>query len=192
MKSCPAEMVLKAQAGDRKATDYVVRYVDRFVLCQAQRLRRPEMLDDLVQAGRLGVLRAIATFKPSKGANFTTWLSHWLRAYQWRAVKQASATERVELSIDTPIGEDDFTLEDTLASDLPSPEETATARETRRLLHAAVLDAPERAVLLERLAGHTLDSVAASALGGSSRENARLHELKGRRAIAPKLKRALA
>lgn len=58
------------------------------------------LYDDLVQAGRIGVLRAIRTYDPSRGATFPTWASRRIRWAMLDAVADQSTSGVRLVSLD--------------------------------------------------------------------------------------------
>jgi RNA polymerase sigma factor (sigma-70 family) len=84
-------LVATAQGGDRKARDQVVARCMPLVRRLAAKFQRPDLTDDLVQAGIAGpnmtdgsskvagLLRAIETYQPGNGATFATWATRWVR-----------------------------------------------------------------------------------------------------------------
>ena len=98
----PAEVVLfrQARAGGRESLNALMKMHDGLVhavVCQ-------QVLGDLpyaeaLQAGRIGLWRAIVRFDPSRGYAFSTYAWRSIVHHVWRAVKEqrrASCTESVE------------------------------------------------------------------------------------------------
>lgn len=81
-------LVEAAQRGDLKARDKVVAVMMPLVELLARRFDRPELQQDLVQAGIAGgeghivrgLLRAIQLFTPAAGVKFSTYAGHWIRS----------------------------------------------------------------------------------------------------------------
>lgn len=46
---------------------------DRMGSCKAHQIGRPELVDELVSAARLGLVQAARSFNPDRGATFKTW-----------------------------------------------------------------------------------------------------------------------
>ena len=126
--------VARAKSGDESAMQTVIASVIRYVVKQAVGYERPDIVDDLVQEGILGVMTAIDRFDPDKacGASFLTYASYWVRwrmteyAYRARAVfvpqrarRQGDVTT-IRLDIAAPDGLGD--LHDVIAADDATPE----------------------------------------------------------------------
>ena len=68
------ELIAAAQAGDRRAADKLVRQNGGLVSHIALRfLGRGQELEDLIQIGSMGLLKAIRTFDPSRACAFSTY-----------------------------------------------------------------------------------------------------------------------
>jgi len=98
------ELTVRWAAGDRDAGARLVRAADPFVASVARQYRRWGVShDDLVQQGRIGLLRAAARFDPARGCRLVTYAGTWvrgeIRSYAMashRAVRiGATHTERV-------------------------------------------------------------------------------------------------
>lgn len=73
----------KIQQGDKKAYNTVVVHNLRLVVKYAKSIKRTykaeESLMDLVQAGNIGLMRAVDKFEVDKGYAFSTYASWWIR-----------------------------------------------------------------------------------------------------------------
>jgi RNA polymerase sigma factor (sigma-70 family) len=81
----------RAQTGDVKATQLLVRSNIGFLQKQAGRFARQTTLldvDDLVSEGVLGMMRALQDFDPNRGKSFLTYAKWWIDHYMRRAVLQ--------------------------------------------------------------------------------------------------------
>jgi RNA polymerase primary sigma factor len=75
-----AEVALKASKGDKEATDLLVKSNRRFVLSVAKMYSRDEVvIDELIQAGNIGLLEAAGKFDPSRGFKFISFAVWYIR-----------------------------------------------------------------------------------------------------------------
>jgi RNA polymerase sigma-32 factor len=75
------ELARRWSAGDRKAGDQIVRGCLPFVVSIALEYRRWGVpLEDIVQQGNLGLLRAAAKFDLAKECRLATYAAYWIRA----------------------------------------------------------------------------------------------------------------
>lgn len=190
MTPVSADLVERAQRGDKRALALVVASVEALVMRGAKRIRRAGLdYEDVVQEGRLGTLKAVATFKPDGGANFATWAAFWIRAYQMRALKAVERSEAV--SLDEPIGEDESALRiDTLPAPGPSPEEKAADVELREAVaHVVTATGPKpfREVMRGQLRGEMLRETGTRL--GLTREAVRLRRLRALEFARPALEK---
>lgn len=65
----------------RRATDRMIRANLRLVISFAERYRSvpAQYQDDLIQAGNLGLMRAVEKFDPARGYKFSTYAYWWIR-----------------------------------------------------------------------------------------------------------------
>ena len=135
------ELALRVKAGEAQAKDLLTRHNLAFVVSVSRKfLGRGARLDDLIQEGNIGLLKAVDHFDPHKGTRFSTYAIWWIRAYIQKYLKDVRSTVRGgesegrpyqrDLSLDAPLdAEGDVTHLDLLESDLPSPELVALAHE---------------------------------------------------------------
>jgi RNA polymerase primary sigma factor len=109
------DLARKVRSGDTGARDELVRrnlpLVVTFVRTQP---RGSVRLDELVQEGNLGLLRAVEKFDPDAGTRFSTYAIWWIRAYVWKHLKQARSAVRprsgtvapADASLDAALDED--------------------------------------------------------------------------------------
>lgn len=68
---------------DAKARDLIVKGALRYVISEARKHPRSRMerqiLEDLIAAGNIGLIRALTKFKPEAGTRFLTYASWWVR-----------------------------------------------------------------------------------------------------------------
>jgi RNA polymerase primary sigma factor len=135
------ELALRVKKGETAARDLLVRHNLPFVVSISRKyLGRGARLDDLIQEGNIGLLKAVEHFDPHKGTRFSTYAIWWIRAYIQKYLKDARSSVRGgdsegrvyqrDLSLDTALDEEgDVSHLDLLESDLPGPETLALARE---------------------------------------------------------------
>ena len=102
--------------------------------------------EDLEQAGFIALMRAVDSFEPTAGAQFSTWYypimkDEFQRAAGRRTEKQRRDPLQLAVSLDAPVGEDEGSA--TLAELVPDPAAEAAMlsvdrREDLRRLHAAL------------------------------------------------------
>ncbi len=77
----------RAQAGDRRAHDELVLHNIRLVYSIARRyVPGPLPLDDLMQEGTLGLIRAVEKFDPDRGFKLSTYATWWIKQAVQRAI----------------------------------------------------------------------------------------------------------
>lgn len=77
-----AELARMARQGDGCARERLIASVEPFIRKCALSWRRPGELEDLVQAGFEGALRAMERFDPGLGMTFLTYAMPWIRKMQ--------------------------------------------------------------------------------------------------------------
>ena len=84
------ELARRLHAGDRKAGDRLVRVNLPFVITIAREYRRWGVpLEDLVQQGNLGLLKAVARFDPERQCRLVTYAAYWVRAEMPPRIRRA-------------------------------------------------------------------------------------------------------
>ncbi|MEA5013138.1 MAG: sigma-70 family RNA polymerase sigma factor [Candidatus Limiplasma sp.] len=97
-------------------------------------------IDDLMQAGHIGVIRAEKTYNPSKGA-FGTWAGYYIQSELQAALGLRGArirAHREAVSLDEPHGEEGGTLAETISDPSANFEEKQEAEELRAVVRARV------------------------------------------------------
>jgi hypothetical protein len=85
-----------AQRRGTSARDELVRCNVRFVITLARRyVGKGLSLNDLVQEGYLGLMRAVEKFDPGRGYRFSTYAAWWIRQGMSRALCNQSRTIRI-------------------------------------------------------------------------------------------------
>jgi RNA polymerase sigma-32 factor len=86
------ELALRAQAGDREASDRLVEANLRFVVAVALQYRRYQIpLAELVAEGSVGLMMAVRRFDPERGTRFVTYAGYWIRAYVLELVVRSAS-----------------------------------------------------------------------------------------------------
>ncbi|MGL4353133.1 MAG: sigma-70 family RNA polymerase sigma factor [Aeromonas popoffii] len=97
------ELVVKAQNGDTKAREEVIRQTVRFVQDQIMRVRNSNKekveAEDLFQAGMMGLNHAIDKFDPSFGTSFLTHAGSWVFQSVIREIQNSSKFVRVPVHV---------------------------------------------------------------------------------------------
>jgi RNA polymerase primary sigma factor len=74
------ELAIKAKSGDKDSLDKLVLGNMRFVFFMAKKYSKKSSipLEDIVQEGMIGLMRAAETFDPEKGARLATYGAFWI------------------------------------------------------------------------------------------------------------------
>jgi RNA polymerase primary sigma factor len=143
------ELALRARDGDAAAREELVRrHLPLVVGIARKQIRGALRLDELVQEGNLGLLRAVEKFDPNAGTRFATYAVWWIRAYVWKYLKQARSSVRPksgtvatsDLSLDSPIGDDDADSSylDRVEDDGPGTEDRYASAESASQLRGSL------------------------------------------------------
>jgi len=167
----------RVERGDRAARDRMIVSNVRLVIWVAKRFQgRGLALEDLIQEGTLGLIRAVEKYDWRRGCRFSTYAIWWIRQACLRALRNAAAPLLVR-SLDEQIGDDGLELGDLLGDDRAGDGFEAVERrlDARIFLAEAarVLPSRERYVVARRYgpAPATLRQVGAEL--GVTRERAR-------------------
>ena len=126
-------VALRAAQGDVAARQKLARHNLAFVVAIARRQRRGSVrLEDLIQEGNVGLLRAVEKFDPHAGTRFSTYAVWWIRAYVGKYLKEARSSVRpqsgtvaqADQSLDAIVDDDGETTHlERLPDEAPGPEE---------------------------------------------------------------------
>jgi RNA polymerase primary sigma factor len=147
-------LAIRGRSGDAAARNELVRRHLGLVIAFARKQARGAVrLEELVQEGNLGLMRAAAKFDPNAGTRFATYALWWIRAYVWKYLKQARSAVRPksgtvaweDVSLDATIGEEgDLSRLDRIEDDGPTPDEAYATSEADRQLRDSLEKARDR------------------------------------------------
>ena len=194
------ELAQRSRRGDTRAREELVKRNLPFVVAIAKKcMGRGARLDDLIQEGNIGLLKAVEKFDTAKGTRFSTYAIWWIRAYITKYLKEVHSSVRGgedgarrglrDLSLDVTIDEDgEITALDRIEDEGPGPEEFVGAAQSDRLVRERLERLRKRIgplgwdILEQRLSSdspETLETIGRR--WGLSRERVRQVELQTRR-----------
>jgi RNA polymerase primary sigma factor len=201
-------VAVRARAGDVRAKQRLARHNLAFVVAVARRQRLGAVrLEDVIQEGNVGLMRAIEKFDPHAGTRFSTYAVWWIRAYVGKYLKEVRSSVRpqsgtvaqADLSLDVTFDDDgDVTHLERLEDDGPGPEDRFLASEGDLEVRAALSKVRKRIgelgwdiihARLQRDDPNTLEDIGRR--WGVSRERVRQVELKAKQYLQRYLAAAL-
>ena len=196
------ELSRRAKKGDEEARRILAVSNLAFVVAIAKKFAtRGARLDDLIQEGNVGLMKAIEHFDPKKNVRFATYAVWWIRAYITRYLKdnrsqvrggEAERQSMVDFSLDAAIDdESESTYIERLEDPDAGPQQQYIAQEKDTEVQEALARVRKRigdlgwAILQERLTQdkpRTLEELGQR--WGVSRERVRQVELKTKTFLA--------
>src|SRR5438105_4829788 len=196
------ELSARAHKGDADARRILAECNLPFVVAVARKFQnRGARLDDLVQEGNVGLMKAIEHFDPKKNVRFATYAVWWIRAYITRYLKdnrsqvrggEAERGAMSDFSLDANVDEEgEMTYLDRLEDSGPPPDEKFISTERNSDVQEALSKVRKRIgdlgwdILQERLTQdkpRTLEELGQR--WGVSRERVRQVELKTKNFLA--------
>jgi RNA polymerase primary sigma factor len=90
------ELAVRVEAGKGEARDQMVRANLRLVVKIAKSYTGKGLdLQDLIEEGNVGLLRAVEGFDPAMNTRFSTYATHWIKLYVRRALIRTAKTIRI-------------------------------------------------------------------------------------------------
>lgn len=97
---CARQVVLGDKSARRKMISRNLLLVVKIAL---KYCNRGLELDDLIQEGNFGLMRAVDKFEPERGFRFSTYATPWIRIFIENGIKSTSSTVRVPVYVRTDI-----------------------------------------------------------------------------------------
>lgn len=150
-------VVSRAQAGDDDAMGMAVAAVIKRVCWLALRYKQPNITDDLIQEGVIGVMRAVRSFDSARGSNttFVAFAGYYAKARMWQYAKRlTSANDMIVASIDDVAVEDGGKLlHEMIPANTPGPYQECRNEDDKKNVTAMMskLDEKEREVVANAL-----------------------------------------
>lgn len=140
------------QAGDAAARDTLIRHNLRLVAHVVKKYYAAEgSADDLVSIGTIGLIKAVDTFRPERGARFASYAGRCIEneiRMHLRKLRRAGPVVSLQEPLESAEGDGGLTLGDALPDDAVMEEACERGEEARRLRAlVAALPARERELL---------------------------------------------
>ena len=165
------ELGRRVRRGDRAARDRMIEANLRLVVMLARRYtNRGLPLDDLIEEGNLGLIRAVEKFDPEYGCRFSTYAAWWIRQAVERALANQARLIRVPVHVGKAVAQCRRATQRLAQEYGREPTVAEVARATERDVAEVrdLLQVGERAEAADRAAdraeGHMDEAVASGAV----------------------------
>jgi RNA polymerase primary sigma factor len=155
------ETLKKAVEKGRDARDHLIKANIRLVVNIAKKYRRySSSFLDLIQAGNVGLIRAVDKFDYTRGNRFSTYATWWIRRSVLRHLNQKERTIRLPNYLSTKIRKVHRVRKEltTVLSRTPTNEEVAKQLEMSAEEVGKLLEYAQRAISLDQPVGEDGDS----------------------------------